>query len=50
MKFEFPTIFPEEAKKDEDKAQEAVDSMKDKFKKYVDRNKARPGLPGWFSI
>lgn len=51
VKFTFPDLFSEETRKEEeDQTKEALDSMKEKFKTYVDRNKNRPGLPGWFSI
>ncbi|XP_013100469.1 large ribosomal subunit protein uL23m [Stomoxys calcitrans] len=49
MEFKFPDIFAkkEETKKAEDKA---MDDSKEGFKKFLDRNKKRPGTPGWFSI
>jgi len=51
VKFEFPDLFPVAAKKEEgDKMNKAVDEMQVQFKKYVERNKNRPGLPGWYSI
>lgn len=51
MTFEFPNIFPDKKEKEEmDKADEQIDQMKGKFNEYVDKNKKRPGLPGWFSI
>lgn len=51
MTFEFPDIFPEDkAKEDNNRAQETLDKMNEKFSEYLDVNKKRPGLPGWFSI
>lgn len=51
VKFEFPDLFSKEVKKEEEnKQQQAVDAMNVKFKKFVDQNKNRPGLPGWYSI
>ncbi|XP_075164736.1 mitochondrial ribosomal protein L23 [Haematobia irritans] len=49
MEFTFPDIFSkkEENKKAEDKA---MDDSKEGFKKFLDRNKKRPGTPGWYSI
>lgn len=49
--FQFPNIFPEKEKEKKDKEQEeSQKASKVAFKKFLDKNKNRPGLPGWFSI
>uniref|UniRef100_U5EXX4 Large ribosomal subunit protein uL23m n=1 Tax=Corethrella appendiculata TaxID=1370023 RepID=U5EXX4_9DIPT len=49
--FTFPNIFPSDVKKErEDEQNKSIKDTKDNFKKYLDKNKERPGLPGWFSI
>lgn len=52
VKFEFPDIFPSEAedKKKQREDEKALDQSKDAFKKYLDRNKKRRGVPSWYSI
>lgn len=47
--FTFPDMFSkkEENKKAEEKS---MDDSKEGFKKFLDRNKKRPGTPGWYSI
>ncbi|KAF7270539.1 mitochondrial ribosomal protein L23 [Rhynchophorus ferrugineus] len=48
-KFEFPTLFPKVSTDLED-YEKTIKQSKDGFKAYVDRNKNRPGMPGWFTI
>ncbi|XP_061387892.1 large ribosomal subunit protein uL23m-like [Musca vetustissima] len=49
MEFTFPDMF--EKKDDAKKADEkAMEDTKQGFKKFLDRNKKRPGTPGWYSI
>jgi ribosomal protein L23 len=52
VKFTFPDIFPSEAedKKKQRDDEKALDASKDLFKKFVDHNKKRRGLPGWYSL
>lgn len=47
--FTFPELFSkkEEQKKAEEKS---LDESKQGFKRFLDRNKKRPGAPGWYSI
>lgn len=47
--FTFPDMF---SKKEENKKAEerSMDDSKEGFKKFLDRNKKRPGTPGWYSI
>lgn len=52
VKFTFPDLFPEDAEskqslKDDEKG---LDEAKKRYKEFLDRNKKRPALPGWFSI
>jgi large subunit ribosomal protein L23 len=52
VKFEFPDLFPSDSdakikRRDDEKA---LDASKDGFKKYLERNKKRRGMPGWYSI
>lgn len=52
FKFEWPELFPSDAetkiKKRED--EKSLEMSKEVFKKYLDKSKARKGLPGWYSI
>ena len=50
--FTFPDLFPEdgEAKKNLKDDEKALDESKKNYKKYLERNKERKALPGWFSI
>lgn len=51
MEFEYPDISQkEEREKEEREDIKSMDEMKSQFKKYIDRNKDRKGLPAWFSI
>ncbi|XP_017491982.1 PREDICTED: 39S ribosomal protein L23, mitochondrial isoform X2 [Rhagoletis zephyria] len=47
--FTFPDLF--EKKEEQKKAEEkSLDDSKQGFKRFLDRNKKRPGTPGWYSI
>lgn len=50
--FKFPDIFPSEAEEKEKKREDerALESSKEEFQKFIDKNKNRKGLPGWFSF
>uniref|UniRef100_A0A336MED3 Large ribosomal subunit protein uL23m n=1 Tax=Culicoides sonorensis TaxID=179676 RepID=A0A336MED3_CULSO len=51
--FQFPDIFgekEEEKKKEKREDEKALDMSSDNFKKYLDKNKNRVGLPSWYSI
>ncbi|XP_035919936.1 probable 39S ribosomal protein L23, mitochondrial [Anopheles stephensi] len=50
MKFDFPDIFPSDAKKKIEEDKKSLDDAKKNHKKFLDKNKDRPGTPGWFSI
>jgi large subunit ribosomal protein L23 len=52
QKFVFPDLFPSDAEAKEKRRDDAkaLDQAKQGFKNYLDRNKGRPGTPGWFSI
>jgi large subunit ribosomal protein L23 len=52
VKFTYPNIFPTESEEKEKKREDerALDSSKDEFQKFLDKNKNRKGLPGWFSF
>lgn len=50
VKFEFPNIFPEDPKEKAHDDSKSLDQAKETFKKYLDRNKLRPGTPSWFSL
>ncbi|KAM7359001.1 mitochondrial ribosomal protein L23 [Cochliomyia hominivorax] len=49
MEFTFPDLFAKKAetKKSDEKA---LDDSKKGFKDFLERNKKRPGTPGWYSI
>uniref|UniRef100_A0A6B2EFW6 Large ribosomal subunit protein uL23m n=1 Tax=Phlebotomus kandelakii TaxID=1109342 RepID=A0A6B2EFW6_9DIPT len=47
--FEFPDIFPKD-KKEKMKEEKSLDEAKKNYKKFLDRNKSRPSVPGWYSI
>ncbi|KAL5293458.1 MRPL23 family protein [Megaselia abdita] len=49
-KFVFPDLFPQSAKDKKEQDEKSLEESKVNFKKYLDRNKGRPGAPGWFSI
>uniref|UniRef100_A0A1B6EZ04 Large ribosomal subunit protein uL23m n=1 Tax=Cuerna arida TaxID=1464854 RepID=A0A1B6EZ04_9HEMI len=49
--FEFPNLFPEKIKEKKDKdEQETQEVTRQGFKKFLEKNKNRPGVPGWYSI
>lgn len=50
--FEFPELYPTEAeaKKQQRDDEKSLDASKDQFKRYLDRNSKRKGMPGWYSI
>ncbi|KAG4078945.1 hypothetical protein HA402_010897 [Bradysia odoriphaga] len=50
VKFKFPDLFPVDAEKKRQDGSKSLDQAKIAFKKYVDRNKSRPGAPSWFSL
>lgn len=52
VKFTYPNIFPTEAEEKEKKREDerALDASKEEFQKFIDKNKNRKGLPGWFSF
>uniref|UniRef100_A0A2M4C2C9 Large ribosomal subunit protein uL23m n=1 Tax=Anopheles marajoara TaxID=58244 RepID=A0A2M4C2C9_9DIPT len=50
MKFEFPDMFPTDAKQKIEDDKKSLDDAKKNYKKFLDKNKDRPGTPGWFSI
>lgn len=50
MTFEFPNLFPAEAKQQLEDDKKSLDEAKKNHKKYLEKNKHRPGTPGWFSI
>ncbi|ENN72417.1 39S ribosomal protein L23, mitochondrial [Dendroctonus ponderosae] len=47
--FEFPDLFPG-AEEKMDEYEKSLRASKEGFTKYVEKNKQRPGMPGWFSI
>lgn len=48
-KFEFPELFPKnEDKLADDKKQ--IEETKKTYKRFLDRTKNQPGVPGWFSF
>lgn len=47
--FTFPDLFVDKAEKQE-KEEKSLDESKEGFRRFLDRNKKRPGTPGWYSI
>ncbi|XP_016933348.1 large ribosomal subunit protein uL23m [Drosophila suzukii] len=47
--FVFPDFFAEKAER-QAKEEKSLDESKEGFRRFLDRNKKRPGTPGWFSI
>lgn len=52
VSFKFPNLFPKESEsqknlKDDEKS---LEDAKNRYKQFLDRNKKRRALPGWFSI
>lgn len=51
MEFKFPEIFDQEAKEKEKREDEkALEISEDNFKKYLNKNKNRQGVPSWYTI
>lgn len=52
VNFKFPDLFPSEAEDKEKKREDerVMDQSKEEFNKFLDKNKNRKGLPGWFSF
>lgn len=50
IKFDFPNIFPADAKKVQEDDAKSLEETKKNYRKYLDKNKSRPGTPGWFTI
>ncbi|XP_062558587.1 large ribosomal subunit protein uL23m [Armigeres subalbatus] len=50
VKFDFPDIFPSDAKQQIEDDKKSLDEAKQNHKKYLEKNKHRPGTPGWFTI
>jgi large subunit ribosomal protein L23 len=50
VQFKFPDLFPETAEKRREDDRKSLDDAKKGFKEFLDRNKNRPGTPGWYSI
>jgi hypothetical protein len=52
VNFTFPDLFPEDAesKKQIKEDQKSMDMAKDRYKEFLDRNKNRRDVPGWFSL
>lgn len=47
--FKFPDLFVDKEEKQE-KEEKSLDESKAGFRRFLDRNKKRPGTPGWYSI
>lgn len=52
VSFTFPDLFPSDAEDKEKRRddEKSMDQSKEEFKKFLDKNKNRKGLPGWFSF
>ncbi|XP_055598312.1 probable 39S ribosomal protein L23, mitochondrial [Uranotaenia lowii] len=50
IKFEFPNLFPDQAKQKIEDDKKQLDEAKKNHKKYLEKNKDRPGTPGWYTI
>ncbi|XP_018336724.1 probable 39S ribosomal protein L23, mitochondrial [Agrilus planipennis] len=48
-KFEFPDLFPKE-KETKEADEKTLDEVKKGHKKFLEKNKDRHNIPGWFSI
>ncbi|XP_045479916.1 probable 39S ribosomal protein L23, mitochondrial [Harmonia axyridis] len=47
-KFEFPELYPA---KDKDKSEEkTMEQLRKEYSNFIEKNKERPNVPGWFSI
>ncbi|XP_030747214.1 probable 39S ribosomal protein L23, mitochondrial [Sitophilus oryzae] len=49
QEFKFPDLFPKVSTVEED-YEKTIKQTKDGFKDYLDKNKERPGMPGWFTV
>lgn len=49
QKFEFPNMF-DKASDAKEEHEKSLRETKDNYKRFLDRTKARPGAPGWFSF
>ncbi|XP_055902863.1 39S ribosomal protein L23, mitochondrial [Eupeodes corollae] len=49
-KFTFPEVTVGKDGDQSEKDEKAMDESKKGFKSFLDRNKKRPGTPGWYSI
>lgn len=49
MEFIFPDLF-EHTKQKKEKEEKALDETKNNFKAFLEKNKQRPGTPGWFAF
>ncbi|CAH1125949.1 unnamed protein product [Ceutorhynchus assimilis] len=47
--FQFPDLYPDENKDKED-YEKSLEQTKQGYKDYLEKNKGRPGMPGWFTI
>ncbi|XP_017784933.1 PREDICTED: probable 39S ribosomal protein L23, mitochondrial [Nicrophorus vespilloides] len=48
--FKFPNLFPKEVEESQKQEEKSLEEAKKIYNQYVDRNKDRPNVPGWFSI
>lgn len=48
--FQFPNLFPKDRTEEIKKEMKGLDEAKKVMQENQERNKYRPGLPGWFSI
>lgn len=49
QKFEYPNMF-DKASDAKEEHEKSLRETKDNYKRFLDRTKARPGAPGWFSF
>lgn len=49
-KFAFPDIFPADVAQKQEDDTKSLDQAKETYKKYIERNKNRPGTPAWYSL
>jgi hypothetical protein len=52
VSFTYPDLFPEDAESKQSikEDEKSLDDAKKRYKEFLDRNKKRRALPGWFSI
>ncbi|KAJ8912882.1 hypothetical protein NQ315_011205 [Exocentrus adspersus] len=48
--FEFPDLFPKKDDKEEGDDQKALKAAKQGYQEFLDKNKDRPNMPGWFTV